>query len=132
MTIFSRCRAGFFLSLASAVAVAHHSFAVHYDGDRIVSVSGIVEEFRFRNPHGTIRVTGTSADGAEGTWTIETNSPNILKRRGWAEDSIGIGDEVVVEGFPANDGSLAMRVYRIRFPDGRELIGQRPAAGIER
>jgi hypothetical protein len=132
MTISSRCLAGLVLGLGSAAAGAHHSFAVHYDGERIVSVSGVVEEFRFRNPHGMIRLTGASADGVEGTWTIETNSPNILKRRGWAEDSIKPGDEIVIEGFPANDGSLAMRVYRVSFADGRELIGQRPAAGIER
>lgn len=132
MTISSRSLAALLVSLASASAIAHHSFAVHYDGGRIESVSGVVEEFRFRNPHGVIRVNGASSDGTEGTWTIETNSPNILKRRGWTEESIKAGDEVVIEGFPANDGSLAMRVYRVTFADGRELIGQRPAAGIER
>jgi hypothetical protein len=132
MTISPRSLAALLSSLAWASAAAHHSFAVHYDGQRIESVSGVVEEFRFRNPHGVIRVTGTSSGGAEGTWTIETNSPNILKRRGWTEESIRAGDEVVIEGFPANDGSLAMRVYRVTFADGRELIGQRPAAGVER
>jgi hypothetical protein len=127
-----RYLAGFFLSLASGLTAAHHSFAVHYDGERIVSVTGVVEAFRFRNPHGIIVVAGASDEGLDATWTIETNSPNILKRRGWTEDSIRAGDEVVIEGFPANDGSPAMRVYRVRFADGRELVGQRPAAGIER
>jgi len=114
------------------MATAHHSFAVHYDGEQVVTISGIVQEFRFRNPHGMILVDGFSADGQQGVWKIETNSPNILRRRGWAADSIVAGDEVVIEGFPAIDGSTSMRVYRIRFADGRELIGQRPAAGIER
>lgn len=110
---------------------AHHSFAVHYDGARIVSVTGTVQEFRFRNPHGMIVVEGTSSEGVAGSWKIETNSPNILRRRGWTPDSIAAGDEVVIDGFPANDGSNAMRVYRVRFTDGRELIGQRPVTGIE-
>jgi Family of unknown function (DUF6152) len=118
--------------LMPVIAAAHHSFAVHYDGERIVRVSGVVEDFRFRNPHGMIVVAGESADGVEGTWKIETNSPNILKRRGWSPESIRAGDEVVIEGYPAVDGSLSMRVYRVQFADGRELIGQRPAAGIER
>jgi hypothetical protein len=78
-----------------------------------------------------IVLNGTSSDGVTGSWKIETNSPNILRRRGWSPESIAPGDEVVIEGFPTRDGSNAMRVYRIRFADGRELIGQRPAAGIE-
>jgi len=114
------------------IAAAHHSFAVHYDGGRTVSVSGVVEEFRFRNPHGMITLRATAADGTATVWRVETNSPNVLKRRGWSEDSISAGDEVTIEGFPAQDGSNAMRVYRVEFADGRELIGQRPAAGIER
>ena len=36
------------------------------------------------------------------------------------------GDQVTVEGYPARDGSPSMRVYRVTFPDGRELVGQRP------
>jgi len=129
--ISARFFAGYFLFALPALVAAHHSFAVHYDGERIVSVTGLVEEFRFRNPHGMIVVQGTSSDGLSGAWKIETNSPNILRRRGWTADSISAGDEVVIEGFPANDGSTSMRVYRVRFADGRELIGQRPAVGIE-
>lgn len=132
MTTLLRSLTVFAFSLAPLLATAHHSFAVHYNGDRIIEVSGVVQEFRFRNPHGMIVVVGKSSDGIEGTWKIETNSPNILMRRGWAPDSIKAGDEVVIEGFPSRDDSLAMRVYRVEFPDGRELIGQRPAAGVER
>jgi hypothetical protein len=120
------------LTAVPGFALAHHSFAVHYDGDRTISVAGVVEEFRFRNPHGVIVLRVTSADGASDTWKIETNSPNILKRRGWTSESIRSGDEVMIEGFPARDGSSSMRVYRVQFTDGRELIGQRPAIGIER
>jgi len=122
---------GLLLLVLPQLGLAHHSFAVHYDGERIISVTGVVEAFRFSNPHGMITLNGTSAEGVTGSWKIETNSPNILKRRGWTPDSIAPGDEVVIEGFPARDGSTSMRVYRVRFADGRELIGQRPAVGIE-
>lgn len=131
-----RVRAAIALSIALTVAPvsvpAHHSFAVHYDGARTVTITGVVEEFRFRNPHGMLVVNGAVEGGETASWKIETNSPNILKRRGWSADSIRPGDRVTVEGFPATDGSNAMRVYRVAFEDGRELIGQRPAAGIER
>ena len=111
---------------AAASAAAHHSFAVHFVADKIVTVKGTVEEFSFRNPHGLLMLTAKDASGTEQHWRIETNSPNILRRRGWSEDSIKPGDQVTVEGYPARDGSPSMRVYRVTFPDGRELVGQRP------
>jgi len=111
---------------AAGSAAAHHSFAVHFVADKIVTVKGTVEEFSFRNPHGLLMLTAKDEKGVEQHWRIETNSPNILRRRGWSEDSIKPGDQVTVEGYPARDGSPSMRVYRVTFPDGRELVGQRP------
>ena len=111
---------------AAGSAAAHHSFAVHFVADKIVTVKGTVEEFSFRNPHGLLALTAKDDKGVEQHWRIETNSPNILRRRGWSEDSIKPGDQVTVEGYPARDGSPSMRVYRVTFPDGRELVGQRP------
>jgi hypothetical protein len=112
--------------LAAAPAAAHHSFAVHFVGDKLVTVQGVVTEFSFRNPHGILLLTAKAADGADEQWKIETNSPNILRRRGWTETSIKPGDRVAVEGYPARDGSNFMRVYRVTYPDGKELVGQRP------
>ena len=111
--------------LAGGVAAAHHSFAVHFVGDKLIKVAGVVDEFSFHNPHGLL-VLKTKKGGTEQVWRIETNSPNILRRRGWSEDSTKPGDQVTVEGYPARDGSPSMRVYRVTFPDGRELVGQRP------
>ena len=113
------------LAVATA-ASAHHSFAVHFVADKIVTVKGTVEEFTFHNPHGLLMLTAKDDKGVEQHWRIETNSPNILRRRGWSEDSIKPGDQVTIEGYPARDGSPSMRVYRVTFPDGRELVGQRP------
>ena len=115
--------------LAAGSAAAHHSFAVHFVGDKLIKVSGVVDEFAFHNPHGLI-VLKAKKDGAEQEWRIETNSPNILRRRGWDETSIKHGDQVTVEGYPARDGSNSMRVYRVIYPDGHELVGQRPDPGV--
>jgi hypothetical protein len=109
---------------------AHHSFAVHFVADRLITVQGTVEEFTFRNPHGVLVLGVKGEDGAVQQWKIETNSPNILRRRGWNEASIKAGDSVTVEGYPARDGSNFMRVYRVIYPDGRELVGQRPDPSV--
>jgi hypothetical protein len=114
----------------AAPSLAHHSFAVHFVADQLIKVHGTVDEFTFRNPHGVLTLDVKGDDGAEQSWKIETNSPNILRRRGWSETSIKPGDVVTVEGYPARDGSNFMRVYRVIYDDGRELVGQRPDPSV--
>jgi len=104
-------------SMGSA-AFAHHSFAVFFDGDKTVTVSGTVTEFQFRNPHGLIRLVTKDADGKEVQWRAETNSPSILERRGWAKDSLKAGDAIKIEGWPARDGSNYMRMRKVTRADG--------------
>ena len=117
---------GLAAALAAVPALAHHSFAVHFVADKLITVRGTVDEFTFRNPHGVLLLSVKGDDGTAQQWKIETNSPNILRRRGWTETSIKAGDVVSVEGYPARDGSHFMRVYRVTYADGRELVGQRP------
>jgi len=117
-------------TLVAAPGAAHHSFAVHFVADKLIKVHGTVSEFSFRNPHGVLMLTSDGDAAAAGAWKIETNSPNILRRRGWTETSIKPGDVVTVEGYPARDGSNFMRVYRVIYPDGRELVGQRPDPSV--
>lgn len=106
---------------------AHHSFPVHFQSEASLQVSGTVTEFRFTNPHGLVFFTVSDAQGNQAEWRAETNSPNVLRRRGWSPDSIQPGDEITVHGYPSRDGSNFMRIYRVIHADGRELIGQRPA-----
>ena len=105
-------------------AMAHHSFVVNYVSDRIIKVTGVVSEFRFSNPHGIVHFTVKTPAGMEEHWRAETNSPNILKRRGWRKDSIKIGDVITVTGWPARDGSNLIRVNKIELPSGKVLMGQ--------
>jgi hypothetical protein len=128
----NRFRAAAWLALGTFVgagAHAHHSFAVHFEPDASLSLSGVVTDFRFRNPHGLLFFTVQGEDGVEEEWKAETNSPNILRRRGWSDSSIKVGDRVTVEGYPSRDDSNSMRISRVVYEDGRELIGQRPAPG---
>lgn len=121
------------LGLAAALPVAaHHSFAVFFDADRSVTVSGVVEEFQFRNPHGLIRLAVKGKEGAE-TWKGETNSPSILERRGWSRDSLKAGDAISIEGWPARDGSNYLRVRAVRRADGTPVgTPVREAAGEQK
>ena len=110
--------------LPVAYAQAHHSFAVHFVAEANKEVKGVVDNFRFANPHGVLTFNVTDASGATTEWKAETNSPNILRRRGWSKDSFKPGDEVTVLGFPARDGTAFMRISKVTFADGHELVGQ--------
>ncbi len=113
---------GLSLGLAESAA-AHHSFAVFFNTDaQLVKVTGVVRDFQFRNPHGVITLV-VPKGGAQITWRAETNSPSVLRRRGWTPDSLHVGDKVTLEGWPARDGTRYMRLKSARLADGR-LVGQ--------
>lgn len=112
------------LAVPAPLALAHHSFAVHFVSDRVITIKGVVTAFRFTNPHGIVTFNVTKDDGSVEEWRAETNSPNALRRRGWTKDSIKVGEEVEILGFPTRDGSPYVRISKLTFADGRELTGQ--------
>jgi hypothetical protein len=118
------CLALSVIILAASQTSAHHSFAVHFVSDKTVQVKGIVETFRFSNPHGILTFNSIDEAGQSMAWRAETNSPNVLRRRGWDRESLKPGDEITVTGFPARDGTSYMRISRVVFADGHELVGQ--------
>lgn len=119
-----RAAAVLLLAVLVPAAQAHHSFAVHFVADELVELKGTVTSFRFTNPHGVVTFDVTKEDGSVEEWRAETNSPNSLRRRGWTRDSIKVGDEVTILGFPTRDGSPYVRISKLTFADGRELTGQ--------
>jgi hypothetical protein len=88
-------------------------------------VTGVVDRFRFANPHGVLEFTVTNANGEKEAWRAETNSPSLLRRRGWDRDSIKPGQEVTVTGWPARADEFYMRIRSVTFADGTVLATQR-------
>jgi Family of unknown function (DUF6152) len=121
--------AAFALLMAATAAHAHHSFAVFFDSERTVTVSGKVVDFQFRNPHGLIRITTVDKDGKPSIWKAETNSPSILERRGWDRNTLKPGESITMDGWPARDGSNYLRLRTVKRADGT-LVGK-PLAATE-
>ena len=111
--------------LLPAAAAAHHSFAVYFDSTRDVTIKGKVTAFRFTNPHGTIVLDVTDAQGQVREWRAETNAPVVLQRRGWTRTSVKPGETITIEGWPARDGKPYIRLRRAVHADGR-LVGTAP------
>ena len=93
--------------LAASVAVqAHHSFSATYDGNKPITLRGVVSKLGWSNPHAHIYIDVKGPDGKVTTWEIESAGASNLLRAGIRKEDF-IGTEVVVKGFLAKDGTPA-------------------------
>jgi len=104
--------------LLGSPAVAHHSGALFYDQEGRITITGTVSKFNFRNPHAIVELNVTTNSGELQRWTAETAAPSALRRRGWSQESLAIGETVTLDGFRARDGSLLMRITNVTRADG--------------
>ena len=109
---------------APPAALGHHSFLSQYDLEKVIEIKGTVTEVWYQNPHARVYVQAKGDDGMPMLWETETYPRNILDRRGWKYHDLKVGDEVVVTGRRARDGSNRLQMLTIVRPsDGWEGIG---------
>ena len=108
--------------LVALPLAAHHSFAAEYGGNKPVSLKGKITQVEWVNPHSWIHIDVVGDDGKAVNWSCETAPPNALYRQGWRRDTLKEGDEVVVDGFLAKDGSHTMTARSVTTPDGKKLL----------
>lgn len=107
--------------IISVPVLAHHSLQATFDVSQQVQVSGVVNEYRFVNPHARLSLEVQTDDGRTERWVAEGGAVQVLRRKGWTGDEFSPGDRVTVDGNPAKDGSLYLNILSIRFTDGRNL-----------
>jgi hypothetical protein len=113
------------VSLAAVPAFAHHGAAVTYDLATTESVTGVVTDFQFVNPHVLVFV-DVEADGKTTNWSAGLTSPNRLARTdGWSRTTLKPGDRVTVIGNPAKNGAPSLWVRQIQDGDGKDLLETR-------
>lgn len=84
--------------------VAHHSYT-RFDMTRAITLEGTVKEFQWSNPHVWIQlVVKDPVTGEEIEWSIESDSPNMLARRGWSRSVMRPGDRAVAVVHPPRKG----------------------------
>src|SRR6266704_7182055 len=113
------------LFVCVTTATSHHSFSAVYDDTRQLTVSGVVTQFKFANPHAMMYMDVTDASGKVSKWTVEFAGRLNLSGVGWTADSIKAGERVTVTGNPTHTGSQRLFFRRLVRADGTELL---PAA----
>ena len=105
---------------------AHHS-AVMFDDESEVTVSGVVREFQYTNPHSWLLVDVTDEDGTVTTWGFEAEGPSTLMRAGIRKSDFSPGTKLTITGNPMRDGRPAAAWLHATRDDGKEF---NPRAGF--
>lgn len=101
-----------------ATSAGHHTFAYTYNTSQVAEIEGEVIELQWENPHVQFRM--RTEDGE--VWSVESNSPAGMQRRGIYLNMIGAGSRIRLAGFPARDGSNGMHASNILLRDGTEVV----------
>lgn len=110
------------LAFVPRPVMAHHSFAAEFTAEETLTLTGVVTEVWFRNPHVRYYVDVTNEAGDVEQWDTRGSSPSLLTRRGWTKDSIRIGDRITLKGHRAKDPERKLlSIIWIELADGTRL-----------
>ncbi len=93
--------------LLAVPAIAHHGWG-GYDAGTPLTLTGVIKQKTFENPHGTIQL--ATADKA---WEVVLAPPYRMVNRGLTEDMLKLGDTAQVYGYPSRTVATEIRAERI-------------------
>ena len=91
--------------LLAAPVLAHHTVAYIYDPAQNLTLTGVVNEVDWKQPHVVVRLDVKSADGAVVRWDVEAQAPPGLLRHGIQQDTFKPGSTISSTVCVARDGS---------------------------
>ena len=115
------------LTAAAVPALAHHSGTM-FDDKKEVTLTGVVKEFQYSNPHSWLLVDVKGEDGKVTTWGFEAEGPSSLTRAGIRLKDFMPGTVITITGHPMKDGRPAATWMKAtRESDKKEFV---PASGF--
>jgi len=123
---------GLGLLLAALPVLAHHSFSAQYDSKQPVKLRGTVTKVEWMNPHAYFYLNvPEQGTGKLTNWAFEMGAPSGLQRQGWNRNTLHVGDEVIVEGSRAKDGSNLVNARNVFMAKTGQKLGTASSEGGE-
>ncbi len=110
-------------------AHAHHGFGYDFDGEKVVTFSGTVKEFKFINPHARLLVDVTGEGGQIEVWDCEFRGANGLARTGWRENTFQPGQAIEITGYGARRNPTECYFESATLGDGTYIHHDEPLGG---
>src|SRR5882672_7601146 len=118
-------------SLGVPAALAHHSFAPHFDANKPVSVSGTVTQYEAQNPHSYLHVAATDENGKTQDYVCESHGVTQLSRLGLTPALLKTGTHVRITGSQSRHDAHMCFFDSVTFDDGRTVNVNSPASGAQ-
>ena len=130
------------LALFQTEARAHHSTSIYAERIEIV-IEGTIARYEWANPHVYLWVKEDSASGERVMWELEGQPPALLRRLGWTQDTVNVGDRVTITANPGRnpDRKIALMtslakpndtVLNIGFSDALASLSRNDVVGTDR
>jgi len=116
--------AGISLLLICGTALAHHGTNASYDAKKEVTLTGVVTQFNWHNPHAQLYFDVKEENGTVVSWGAELNSPGVLAREGWKKTEFKAGNVITITLNPSKAGTPYGNTVRSKpiLVDGKERI----------
>ena len=92
--------------LVLSPAFGHHSASM-FEPVKTVTLTGVVTEFQYTNPHSWLIVHVPNKDGTATLWGFEAEGPSTLLRAGIRKSDFAPGTKLTITGHPMRDGRPA-------------------------
>jgi hypothetical protein len=99
-------------------ARAHHGFGSFDGSAELMTLTGVVTDVEFINPHSWVYLTVTGVAGEPEHWRCELRAATVLQRSGWTTEMFATGDTITIAGLPDTRDPRTCYLSNVTFADG--------------
>src|SRR5260221_9298669 len=107
------------LMVLSQIALEAHHGGSMFETQKEITVTGVVKEVQYTNPHSWLLVDVTNKDGSVTTWGFEAEGPSTLMQREIRPSDFAFGTKLTITGNPMRDGRPAAMWIKAVRSDGK-------------